>query len=52
MTFRDERIIAWKFRVNYQTKQIIIQKIAQTKTIGVTKIWGNFVTILFQAKFL
>ena len=51
-TFWEERIIAWKFAMNHRAKRIIIRKIAWIKTIGVTKMWGNFVEISFQAKFL
>ena len=51
-TFREERIIARKFVVNHRAKRIIIRKIARIKTIGVTKMRGNFVEISFQAKFL
>ena len=51
-TFREEQIIARKFGMNHLTKRIIIQKIARIKTIGVTKMQGNFVEISFQAKFL
>ena len=50
--FREERIIVRKFRLNYRAKRIIIRKIARIKTIGVMKMWGNFVEISFQAKFL
>ena len=46
-TFREERIIARKFTVNNRAKRIIIRKIARIKTIGVTKMWGNFVEISF-----
>ena len=38
--------------MNRQAKQIVIQKIARIKTIGVTKMRGNFVEISFQEKFL
>ena len=41
-----------KFGMNHGGKQIIIRKIAQIKTIGVTKMQGNFVEVSFQAKFL
>ena len=51
-TFREERIIVRKFGVNHRAKRIIIRKIARIKTIGVTKMRGNFVAISFQAKFL
>ena len=51
-TFREERIIVRKLGVNHRAKRIIIRKIAQIKTIGVTKMRGNFIEILFQAKFL
>ena len=51
-TFRGERIIVRKFGVNHRAKRIIIRKIARIKTIGVTKMRGNFVEISFQAKFL
>ena len=51
-TFREERIIVRKFGVNHRAKRIIIRKIARIKTIGVTKMRGNFVQISFQAKFL
>ena len=50
-TFWEERIIPQKFGVNHQAKQIVIWKIAWIKTVGVMKIWGNFVETLFQAKF-
>ena len=52
VTFREERVIARKFGVNHRAKRIIIRKIPQIKTIGVTKMRGNFVEISFQAKFL
>ena len=52
VTFRGEQIIVRKFRVNHRAKRIIIRKIARIKTIGVTKMRGNFVEISFQAKFL
>ena len=51
-TFREERIIARKFGVNHRAKRIIIQKIVWIKTIGVTKMRGNFVEVSLQAKFL
>ena len=51
-TFWEERIIAWKFGMNHPAKRIIIRKIARIKTIGVTKMRGNFVEVSFQAKFL
>ena len=51
-TFREERIIVRKFGVNHRAKRIIIRKTARIKTIGVTKMRGNFVEISFQAKFL
>ena len=51
-TFQEEQIIARKFGMNHQAKRIIIQKIAWIKAIGVTKMWGNFVEISFQVKFL
>ena len=51
-TFREERIIVRKFGVNHQGKRIIIRKIVRINTTGVTKMRGNFVEILFQAKFL
>ena len=51
-TFREERIIARKFGMNHRAKRIIIRKIARIKTIGVTKMRGNFVEVSFQAKFL
>ena len=51
-TFREERIIIRKFGVNHRAKRVIIRKIARIKTIGVTKMRGNFVEISFQAKFL
>ena len=51
-TFREERIIARKFGMNHRAKRIIIRKIARIKTIGVTKMRGDFVEISFQAKFL
>ena len=38
--------------MNHQAKRIIIRKTARIKTIGVTKIRGNFDEISFQAKFL
>ena len=38
--------------MNHRAKRIIIRKIARIKTIGVTKMQGNFVEISFQAKFL
>ena len=38
--------------MNHRAKGIIIRKIARIKTIGVTKMQGNFVEISFQAKFL
>ena len=44
-TFREERITARKFGMNHQAKGIIIRKIARIKTIGVTKMRGNFVEI-------
>ena len=50
--FRKERIIVRRFTVNHRTMRIIVRKIAQIKTIGVTKMQGNFVDISFQAKFL
>ena len=52
VTFQEEQIIARKFGVNHRAKRIIIRKIARIKTIGVTKMRGNFVEISFQAKFL
>ena len=52
LNFCEEQIIAQKFGVNHRAKRIIIQKITQIKTIGVTKMQGNFVEISFQAKFL
>ena len=51
-TFWEERIIVRKFGMNQRAKWIIIWKIAQVKTIGVTKMRGNFVEISFQVKFL
>ena len=51
-TFREEQIIVQKFGMNHRAEQIIIRKIAWIKTIGVTKMWGNFDEISFQAKFL
>ena len=51
-TFREEQIIAQKFGMNHRAKRIIIRKIARIRTIGVTKMWGTFVEISFQAKFL
>ena len=51
-TFREERIIARKFGMNHRAKRIILRKIARIKTIGVTKMRGNFVEVSFQAKFL
>ena len=51
-TFREQRIIARKFTMNHRAKRIIIRKIARIKTIGVTKMRGNFVEISFQAKCL
>ena len=51
-TFREQRIIARKFTVIHRAKQIIIQKVARIKTIGVTKMRGNFLEISFQTKFL
>ena len=39
-------------RSNFWEERIIIRKIAQIKTIGVTKMGGDFIEILFQAKFL
>ena len=51
-TFREEQIIARKFRMNHGAKRIIIRKIMWIKTIGVTKMRGDFVEISFQAKFL
>ena len=51
-TFWEERIIARKFGVNHPAKWIIVRKIARIKTIGVTKMGGNFDEISFQAKFL
>ena len=51
-TFREERIIARKFEVNHRAKRIIMRKIMRIRTIGVTKMQGNFVKIWFQAKFL
>ena len=41
-----------KFAVNHRAKRTIVRKIARIKTIGVTKMRGNFVKISFQAKFL
>ena len=52
VTFREDRIIAWKFAVHHCAKQIIIREFARIKTIGVTKMWGSFIEISFQAKFL
>ena len=52
VTFREERIITRKFGMNHRAKRIIVWKIAWIKTIGVTKMEGNFVEIPFQAKFL
>ena len=52
VTFREERIITRKFGMNHRAKRIIVWKIAWIKTIGVTKMEGNFVEISFQAKFL
>ena len=51
-TFREEWIIARKFGVNHWAKRIIIRKVVPVKTIGVTKMRGNFMEISFQAKFL
>ena len=51
-TLREDQVIAWKFAVNHCAKQVIIRKFARIKTIGVTKMWGSFVEISFQAKFL
>ena len=51
-TFQEEWIIAQKFVVNHQPKRTIIRKIAWIKTIGVTKMWENFIKLLFKAKFL
>ena len=51
-TFREERIIARKFTVNYRAKRIIVRKITRIKTIGVTKMRGNFIEISFRAKLL
>ena len=51
-TFREQRIIARKFTMNHRAKRIIIRKITRIKTIGVTKMRGNFVEISFQAKCL
>ena len=39
-------------RSNFWEERIIIRKIAQIKTIGVTKMRGKFVEISFHAKFL
>ena len=50
-TFRKERIILQKFAVSHHAKRTI-QKITRIKTIGVTKMRGNFIEISFQAKFL
>ena len=50
-TFREERIIARKFTVNHRAKQIIIRKVTRIKTIGVTKMRGNFLEISFQRNF-
>ena len=50
--FREERIIVRKIAATFREERIIIRKIAQIKKIGVTKMWGNFVEILIQAKFL
>ena len=52
VTFREERIIVQKFGMNHRAKRIIIRKIVRIKTIGVTKMRGNFVEISFQTKFL
>ena len=41
-----------KYGVNHRAKRIIIRKVALIKTIGVTKMRGNFVEISFQTKFL
>ena len=49
---QEERIITQKFTVNHRARRIINRKIAQIKTVGVTKIQGNFLKILLQAKFL
>jgi len=44
-TFRKEQIIARKFTKNYRAPQIIVRKFARIKTIGMMKMWGNFVKI-------
>ena len=38
--------------VNHCAMRNIVRKIAQIKTVNVTKMQGNFVEISFQAKFL
>ena len=50
--FSKERSIVRKFTVNHRAMGIIVRKIAQIKTIGVTKMRGNFIEISLQAKFL
>ena len=52
VTIRKEWIIVRKFAVNHRVKRIIVRKILRIKTIAVTKMQGNFIEILFQAKFL
>ena len=51
-TFREDRIIVRKCGMNHRAKRIIVWKIVRIKTIGVTKMRGDFVEISFQAKFL
>ena len=41
-----------KFAVNHHAKRNIARKITRIKTIGATKMRGNFIAISFQAKFL
>ena len=50
--FREERIIAQKFARNYHALQIIVRNFTRTGTIGIAKMWGNFLEISFHAKFL
>ena len=47
---REEWIIVWKFGMNHRASEWSFEK--WIKTIGATKMRGNFVEILFQAKLL
>ena len=44
---------AWIFSgtTHYHAPRIIVRKFASAGTIGIAKMWGNFVEISFQAKF-